>query len=170
MGKKEQVPARAILCAGFFVGWETSTSRLPHCPSGPCCSYNLFVHPPADLRNVGPAPSLVSPRAHRRARQSGLSREPRSAREMILRVCVSSRTPCTHAFVVCIPGGRTGQESPKPWYVLVRQLSSRAHCVGETERQREADGAPPNARPKRAHQTRPPHGRPPRSTATRLRY
>ena len=63
MGKKEQVPARALFVQGSLWVWSaTSRGRppdgglalavfhmVPRVPAAP----NLFVHPPADLRNLG---------------------------------------------------------------------------------------------------------------------
>ena len=84
MGKKEQVPARAIfvVCAGFFVcgcdrrlaGVVLPTDgglalavfhMVPRVPAAP----NLFVHPPADLRNVLLPPSRLALRALLRVRE-----------------------------------------------------------------------------------------------------
>ena len=67
MGKKEQVPALAIFVQGVLCVWSaTSRGRppdgglalavfhmVPRVPAAP----NLFVHPPADLRNVLLPPS-----------------------------------------------------------------------------------------------------------------
>ena len=67
MGKKEQVPARAIFVQGSLWVWSaTSRGRppdgglalavfhmVPRVPAAP----NLVVHPPADLRNILLPPS-----------------------------------------------------------------------------------------------------------------
>ena len=72
MGKKEQVPARAIFVQGSLWVWSaTSRGRppdgglalavfhmVPRVPAAP----NLFVHPPADLRKVLLPPSSRSAR------------------------------------------------------------------------------------------------------------
>ena len=92
MGKKEQVPALAIFVQGSLWVWSaTSRGRppdgglaalavfhmVPRVPAAP----NLFVHPPADLRNIllplssRPARLLclpaVCPASSGRARRSG---------------------------------------------------------------------------------------------------
>ena len=70
MGKKEQVPARAIFVQGSLWVWSARLAgvvlpmgegglalavfhMVPRVPAAP----NLFVHPPADLRNVLLPPS-----------------------------------------------------------------------------------------------------------------
>ena len=104
MGKKEQVPARAIFVQGSL--WDGRLALavfhiVPRVPAAP----NLFVHILLlfDLRNVGPAPSLVSPRAHRRARQSGLSREVRARDDSS---CLRLVPDSVYTRVCCVhPGG-----------------------------------------------------------------
>jgi len=77
MGKKEQVPARAIFVQGSLWVWSaTSQGRppdggtlavfhmVPRVPAAP----NLFVHPAADLRNV-----LLPPSSRPRLRDCSVS-------------------------------------------------------------------------------------------------